>query len=110
VAATARVAKNSNRGSKPGERRGGREKGVPNRATAEIKAIAQEYTEQAIKVLADIMVNGESEAARVSAVNALLDRAYGKPSQAIEHTGEIKLQLAELIAQRRVHVSSQLDG
>lgn len=67
----------------PAARGRGRPKGALNKITADVKAIAQEYTEQAIKVLADIMVNGESEAARVSAVNALLDRAYGKPPQAI---------------------------
>jgi hypothetical protein len=36
-------------GSKPGERRGGRQKGTPNKATADIKALAQEHTEAAMK-------------------------------------------------------------
>lgn len=31
------VAKTSNRGSKPGERRGGRKKGTPNKKTCEFK-------------------------------------------------------------------------
>lgn len=31
------VAKTSNRGSKPGERRGGRQKGTPNKTTAAVK-------------------------------------------------------------------------
>jgi hypothetical protein len=31
------------RGSKPGERRGGRQKGTPNKATAEVKVLAQKY-------------------------------------------------------------------
>ena len=34
---TARVAKASSRGSKPGERRGGRVKGTPNKNTAALK-------------------------------------------------------------------------
>ena len=34
---TAKVAKASNRGSKPGEHRGGRAKGTPNKHTAAIK-------------------------------------------------------------------------
>lgn len=38
MVATAKVAKSSNRGSKPGERRGGRKKSTPNKTTAEIKA------------------------------------------------------------------------
>lgn len=82
---TAKVVKSS-RGSAPGERRGGRKKGVPNKATAEIKAIAQPYSEKAIAVLAQIMQTGESEAARVSAANSILDRAYGKPTQAVQHS------------------------
>lgn len=85
-AANATVAKRSGRGSKPGERRGGRAKGTPNKATAEIKAIAQPYSAQAIETLAHIMKAGESEAARVSAANAILDRAWGKPSQAVHHS------------------------
>lgn len=36
---TATVAKVSNRGSKPGERRGGRVKGTPNRLTSDVKAM-----------------------------------------------------------------------
>lgn len=61
----------------------GRKAGVPNKATAEVKEIAQRYSEKAIKALAQIVETGESEAARVSAANAILDRAYGKPSQAV---------------------------
>jgi hypothetical protein len=34
---TAKVAKNSNRDSKPGERRGGRKPGTPNKVTAELR-------------------------------------------------------------------------
>lgn len=40
-----------------------------------------------MKTLADIAKNGESEAARVSAATAILDRAYGRPKQAVEHSG-----------------------
>lgn len=91
---TAKVAKNSNRGSKPGERRGGRKKGTPNKATVAIKDAAREYTEKALLTLADVMTDEEQPAAaRVSAANALLDRGYGKPSNVIagdEDGGPIK--------------------
>jgi len=40
----------------------------------------------AIEALARIAQEGESDAARVAAINALLDRGFGKPAQAI--TGE----------------------
>lgn len=36
---TAKVARSSNRGSKPGERRGGRQKGTPNKITGDVKAM-----------------------------------------------------------------------
>lgn len=37
AAQTAKVARKSNRGSKPGEHRGGRVKGTPNKITGQIK-------------------------------------------------------------------------
>ena len=79
------------RGSKPGERRGGRTKGTPNRATAEAKRaledLAKEHAPAALGALVHVATRGESEAARVAASVALLDRAYGKPRQINEHTG-----------------------
>lgn len=81
MAATAKVATSSGRGSKPGERRGGRRKGTPNKATASLKDQAREYTSDALLTLSSIMADeGEPAAARVSAANALLDRGYGRPS------------------------------
>lgn len=56
------------------------------KAVAEVRDLAREYTPQAIESLAQIATAGESEAARVSAATALLDRAWGKAPQAI--TGE----------------------
>lgn len=69
------------RGSKPGERRGGRRAGVPNKATAEIKAIARDYAPKAMKELARLATTAKSEQARVSAIKEILDRAYGKATQ-----------------------------
>lgn len=59
---------------------GGRPKGSPNKATASLKEAARGYTEQALQTLVQIALEGESEAARVSAANAILDRGYGKPT------------------------------
>lgn len=75
------------RGSKPGERRGGRAKGTPNKITSEIKAIAQQYGQEAIETIVSIMTNGESEQARLAASKELLDRAYGKAQQHTEVSG-----------------------
>lgn len=76
---TAKVAKSSNRGSKPGERRGGRVKGTPNKATATLKDIAREYTQEAVEALVAVL-RDETGAAKVSAAKELLDRGYGKAS------------------------------
>jgi hypothetical protein len=65
-------------GSKPGERRGGRKPGVPNKATAEVRLLAREHGPAAIKELARLTTEAQSEQARISACNALLDRAYGR--------------------------------
>ena len=49
-----------------------------------ISEAAGDHAELALKTLAEIAKNGEaSEAARVSASNSLLDRAFGKPTQPI---------------------------
>lgn len=80
---TATVAKSSGRGSKPGERRGGRKKGTPNKATADIRDVMKTYTPAAAKELARLAVEAESEAARVSAIKEIFDRAYGRATQLI---------------------------
>ncbi len=59
--------------------------GTPNKATAEVRELAREYTEDALKTLVQIMTGKkESAAARVAAANAVLDRGHGKPAQAVE--------------------------
>lgn len=74
---------------KGGKRQGaGRPQGSPNKAMAELKEAAQQYTQVALEALHQICLQGQSEAARVSAATAILDRAHGKPRQAMEVTGE----------------------
>jgi len=63
--------------------RAGRPKGARNKATAEVKAMAQTYAPAAIKELARLSTGAESEAARVAASKEILDRAYGKPMQPV---------------------------
>ncbi len=72
-------------GARPGA---GRRKGTPNKATADVKEAASVYTSDAVAILAQIMQDPEHPAAaRVSAANALLDRAHGKPKQSMEVDG-----------------------
>lgn len=76
-------------GPRPGS---GRKPGSPNKLTSEHKRtlaeIAGQYTDDAIKTLSDIMKDAKAPPnARAMAANSLLDRAHGKPRQAVEHTG-----------------------
>lgn len=70
------------RGAKPGERRGGRAKGTPNKSTKDIKAIAQPYGPEAVETLVSIMRDvAQPPAARVAASKEVLDRGFGKSVQ-----------------------------
>lgn len=81
---SSKLARTSRQGSAPGERRGGRAKGVPNKATASIREIARQYTTEAVEALVGVLRSPtEPAAARVAAANAILDRGYGKPSQPV---------------------------
>lgn len=75
-------------GARPGA---GRPKGAKDKATAVLKATLEElargHTETALAVLVQVAQSSESDAARVAAANALLDRGYGKPRQGVEHSG-----------------------
>jgi hypothetical protein len=72
-----------------GRREGsGRKKGTPNKATADIKALAQQYGPQAIETLATLMQSADSAQAQIAAAKELLDRGYGKATQLTEVTGK----------------------
>lgn len=84
-----------------GKRNGaGRPKGAVNSTTASLRELAREHTQDALAVLVQIAKAGESEAARVSAANALLDRGYGKPSQVLsgDEEGGPVVHKIELVA------------
>ena len=87
-------------GKRPGA---GKPKGAKNKATVKQKAtlqdLARKHTKEALATLLYVAKEGESEAARVSAANSLLDRGYGKPAQAItgKDGGPLELTLIERI-------------
>ena len=62
----------------------GRPSGSINKSSPEqtkrLSELAKAYTEEALETLVDVARNGRTDAARVSAANALLDRACGKPA------------------------------
>lgn len=71
---------------------------MPNKASGEVRAIAQLYGRDAINGLAILaglarpmkkfpaIKAASSDTAQRAALSDLLDRAYGKPSQPMEHT------------------------
>lgn len=67
---------------------GGRTKGTPNKTTADVKALAQQYAPAALEELARLAKEAESEAARVAAIKEILDRAYGKSRQPVDGDGD----------------------
>jgi len=70
-------------GSKPGERRGGRQKGTPNRVTAEIKAAFQKHGDELVEALL-ALTKDKDPRVRLGAIQAALDRGWGKATQQIE--------------------------
>jgi hypothetical protein len=58
---------------------------------------ARQHSERAIDVLAEVMENGEDQD-RIKAANSILDRGYGKPSQAIIAVPASKQQMQMLAA------------
>ncbi len=52
---------------------------------AHVRDLARERTEEAVQTLTTVMRSGKTEQARVRAAEALLDRAWGWPTQEVEH-------------------------
>jgi hypothetical protein len=49
-----------------------------------LAALARKHSAEAIDLLVQVMRHSRSDAARVSAAAAILDRAYGKPAQSAQ--------------------------
>ena len=62
--------------------------------------LARAHTEAAINALASVMNGASSEAAKISAANAILDRGWGRARQEAEADLD-SIDLADLIARRR---------
>lgn len=73
----------------------GRPKGSKNKATTEIKKIAQAHGKEAIDQLVLLVAHGKPHATRVAAAKELLDRGYGRPAQ--ETTVDVNLRNAPSI-------------
>lgn len=78
---------------KPDKNKGGRPKGSLNKSTQSIKEIAGRHTVEAIECLVRIMRRSKNEGNRLIAAEQILNRAHGKPAQAIvgEDSGPVNL-------------------
>ena len=93
-------------GKRPGS---GRKKGVPNKATGEVKAVAQKFGIAALDqlaILAGLLKRkgrspAESDTARIAALKEILDRGYGRPAQSIigdeDHPIQVKTRVEFVI-------------
>jgi hypothetical protein len=61
----------------------GNPKGRPS-IKGEVETLARTYTSEAIETLVDLMRNGSPDAVRAAAANALLNRGWGLPRQAVD--------------------------
>lgn len=60
---------------------------------ADVRAAARSHTSTALQTIADAMQSEKAPwAARVAAANAILDRGWGKVSQAVEYEGTVSVE------------------
>jgi len=69
----------------------------------DLKSLARSYTKRAVLTLAGVSESSESDAARVTAAIALLDRGWGKPNQPHEAKleGSLEIILRDIAAEKK---------
>lgn len=71
----------------------GRTKGVPNKVSRSLKELAGRHTAACIEQLVRITQNSKIENNRLAAIEQLLNRAHGKPSQAVTGDPDMPVEL-----------------
>lgn len=75
-----------------------RTKGAKDKQTLDVKELAQDYTADAVSILATIMKDAEEAApARVAAAKELLDRGHGKPKQTMDVDANVKATVTQVV-------------
>jgi hypothetical protein len=75
--------------------------GTPRkRLPTDLKSLARSYTKACVETLSGVATNGESEAAKVSAAIALLDRGWGRPNQPHDAKveGELRIVIRKMLS------------
>jgi hypothetical protein len=102
------VAENSSgTGERPGrfkKGQSGNPGGRPKKTPEELDLIAacKAKTPAALAVIESIMTTGENERNRLAAAQAIIERAYGKPKEAVELDAHITGRI-EQITRRIIH-------
>ena len=79
-----------------------------SKALTEIRSLARSHTRTALNVLVAVMRNTKATPpARVAAANAILDRGWGKPTQALANDDASALELIHRIERVIVHVDPE---
>ncbi len=79
-----------------GRKTGGRQKGAPNKATRELKATFQKHGDELVEALLKL-TKSDDERVRLGAIQAALDRGWGKPTQAVDLGGEMAITRIERV-------------
>jgi hypothetical protein len=75
-----------------------------SKTLVQIRSLARSHTRTAVNALVGVMRSkNATHAARVSAANAILDRGWGRPPQALENGEDGALELIHRIERVIVH-------
>ncbi len=79
-----------------GRKTGGRGIGTRNKVTAEIKAAFQLHGDELVAALLKL-TKSDDERVRLGAIQAALDRGWGKPTQAVDLGAEVQITSIEMV-------------
>jgi hypothetical protein len=70
-----------------------------------VRELAQQYSTEALETLVHVMRTGKP-GDRITAANAVLDRAYGRPTQSVEMSGDRSTLVDLLVSLNNSHAVS----
>jgi hypothetical protein len=68
--------------------------------------LARVYTAQALDTIARVMLQGDTDTARVMAAKELLDRGYGKSKQTVDMSGNLTVTSVKILEDMRARARS----
>jgi hypothetical protein len=68
--------------------RKGRLPGSKNKTGADVREAARGYSMDCLKQLHRLSQKADTDSAKIAAIREILDRAWGKPTQPVQHAGE----------------------